>query len=66
MNLDFYCKLLQCAELIRTMGLPVFELDGEAEAVCAVLNRDEVNFSIYNFVQSFGFDYLECRRCNHR
>uniref|UniRef100_A0A914W4W0 Flap endonuclease GEN-like 1 n=1 Tax=Plectus sambesii TaxID=2011161 RepID=A0A914W4W0_9BILA len=38
----FMGVMKECCELIALMGLPVFQLDGEAEATCATLNQDGI------------------------
>jgi hypothetical protein len=39
--------IFQCRELLQLLGLPCLQSDGEAEALCALLNSNGVSIIVF-------------------
>ena len=54
---------LQCAQLLRFLGLPVIKSEGEAEACCAFLDKEKVCSLLLFLILSFGCLSLKLTSC---
>ena len=52
-------SFLQCAQLLRFLGLPVIKSEGEAEACCAFLNKEKVCSLLLVFILLLAVHLLD-------